>query len=350
MAALPTEEDPRLIPAFSASRVWTGVTTTPGGRVFVSFPSADGPGIQVAEIMPDGAITPYPDAAWNAVRPDHDPAGAFVRVNALRIGPDGHLWIVDAGAPGIGAPTVAGGPRLIVVDVASNQVIRIHDLDSATRDTSYVDDIRFNGGFVYGTDAGAPGLIVVELATGRARRVLDGHPSTVDERPMYADGQVLRDERGTELRINADQLEVSPDGRYLYYQPASGPLSRIETRWLDDPEVPAETLAEQVESGWVGTPTTGGTAIDENGVIYLSDTNRRRILTIAPDRQVRPLIADPRLIWPDAMWIDDQGFLWIPAAQLNRTPGLNGGKMQVSYPVQIYKMHLGVGPAPNDHA
>jgi sugar lactone lactonase YvrE len=175
-------------------------------------------------------------------------------------------------------------------------------------DTSYIDDIRFNGDTVYITDAGAPGLIVLDPATGGARRLLDNHPSTVDSRPMYADGKVLRDPDGNEVRVHADQVEM-----------------------------------------WVDTPATGGTAIDANGVIYLSDTNRRRILTITPDRQIQPFIADPRLIWPDAMWIDNEGFLWIPTAQLNLTPGLNGGELAVNYPVWIYKMRIDAAPAPNDH-
>jgi sugar lactone lactonase YvrE len=274
MASLPTQEDPRLIPVLSADRVWNGVTTSNAGRVFVSFPAADGPGLQVAEAKPDGQLVPYPNAAWNEVRDDHDPAGAFVHVNGLRIGPDGRLWLVDAGAPGIGLPAVAGGARLIVVDLASDEIVQIYDLGPATQETSYIDDVRFNASVGYLTDAGAPGLIVLDLVTGQSRRVLDGHPSTVDHRTMRADGEVLRGQDGSELRIHADQLEVSPDGRQLYFQPASGPLARTETRWLDDPSVQASALANQVET-WLDTPTTGGTTIDAAGTTYLNDVERR---------------------------------------------------------------------------
>lgn len=336
------------MPVLSADRVWTGVTTSEDGRVFVSFPSADGPGLQVAEAMPDGRLIPYPDAGWNQARDDHDPAGAFVCVNALRTGPNGRLWIVDAGAPGIGLPAVAGGARLIAIDLATDTIARSYDLGATRRQTSYLDDVRFNDQTAYLTDAGAPGLIVLDLTTGQARRVLDGHPSTIDRRTMHADGQVLRRQDGSELRVHADQLEVSPDGRYLYFQPASGPLARIETRWLDDPSVPDDTLAERVET-WLDTPTTGGTAIDAAGTIYLSDVEHRQILTIMPDRQVDTLLADPRLIWGDAMWIDSSGNLWIPAAQLNRTPGLAGGAEAVDYPVWIYKLKIDASPPANDH-
>ncbi|GAA4563035.1 L-dopachrome tautomerase-related protein [Micromonospora coerulea] len=343
MAVLPRHEDSRLIPVLSADRVWTGVTTTPDGRMFVTFPSVDRPGLQVAEAMPDGRLVPYPDAGWNRVRDDHDPDGAFVCVNGLRVGPDGRIWIVDAGAPGVGLPAVTGGGRLIVVDPATDVIIRSYDLGPALRELSYLDDVRFNRRTAYLTDAGAPAIVVLDLDSGQAHRVLDNHPSTVDQRTMYADGQVLRGQDGGELRIHADQLEVSPDGRYLYFQPCSGPLARIETRWLDDPSVPAAMLADRVET-WLDTPTTGGTAIDSAGTIYLSDVEQRRILTVSPDRQVETLLADPRLIFADALWIDGSGWLWIPATQLNRTPGLAGGTQSVEYPVWIYKMRIDATP------
>ena len=341
-----TGQDARLVPVYESDRVWNAVTTTADGRVFVGFPGADGlAGPQVAEIGPDGRVTPYPDAGWNA---GAGPATCFVRVNALRVGPDNLLWIVDAGAPAVGARQESGAARLIVVDPRSDEVVQVHHLDPAVREQSYVDDLRFNRGLVYLTDAGAPGLLVLDPGSGDVRRVLDGHPSTVAGRPLRADGRILREPGGAESRVHADQLEVSPDGRYLYYQPACGPLARVETRLLDDPCVPAEKLAERVET-WVDTPSTGGTAIDAAGVIYLGDTDHRRILRITPDRQVETVVADPRLAWPDAMWLDSNGSLWIPAAQMHRTPGFNGGRQEVDYPVWLYRMHVPTGPAFNDH-
>jgi sugar lactone lactonase YvrE len=349
METLPEQQDPRLEPFFESARVINGVTITPDGRVFVSLSGADGPGMQVAEILPCGSLIPYPDATWNARTDGGGPDGAFVGVNALRIGPDGYLWIVDSGTPAIGTPGVPGGARLIVVDTATDSIVRIHDLDDGVRENSYPDDLRFNGDRVYLTDAGMPGLMVLDTSAGTLRRLLDGHPSARDSRPMHADGTVLRTATGEELRVHADQLEVSPDGQYLYYQPASGPLSRIETRWLDDPNISPDLVASHVES-WLETPTTGGTAIDADGRIYLSEPDRRRIITISPDRQVNTLVEDPRLIWSDAMWIDNLGFLWIPASQLNRTAGFSGGnESAVEYPVRIYRMPIDAMPARNDH-
>ena len=284
-AELPTRPNERLVPVFQANRVWNGVTTTRDGRVFVCYPSADGPGVQAEEVRPDGSRRPYPDAAWNrGWKPGQDFTEAFVCVNALRVGPDGrHLWIVDAGAPGPGQPAVPGAGRLVQVDLQTDRVARVYPLDAAVRPTSYVDDLRFHGDQVYVTDVGAPGLIVLSLKTGQARRLLDDHPSTTARRPMYADGGVVQREKdGSERRSHADQLEVSPDGKQLYFMPCPGPMSRIETRWLDDPGIAPGEVARHVEDWW-DAPTSGGTAVDAAGNLYVSDPNQRRILKVTAD-------------------------------------------------------------------
>ena len=348
-ADLPTAQDERLVPVYQAHRVWNGVATTRDGRTFVCYPGADGPGVQAMEIRPDGSHHTFPDAEWNAWKPGGDIAHGFVCVNALRVGPDGNsLYIVDAGSPGSDEPAVPGAGRVFQIDLKTNQVARVYPLTEATKRKSYIDDLRFNGNTAYLTDVGEPGLIVLDLSTGKARRVLDGDPSTTARRPMYADGVVQVDKDGKNRVSHADQLEVSPDGKSLYYLPCPGPLARIETRWLDDASLSATALAGHVEN-WLDTPTCGGTAIDAAGNLYYSDTNAERILKITPDREVTTLVADPRLQWSDAMWIDADGFLWLPVSQQNRTPGFNHGKLEVDYPVWIYKMQIGAKPAPNDH-
>ena len=177
------------------------MTTTRDNRVFVGFPGADRPGVRVEELSASGEGSPFPNAEWNSWKPGADPVSKFVRVNALRIGPDGMLWVVNSGAPGIGEEAVKGAARIIRFDLATNAVSRIYDLSSVAKPKSYVDDIRFNGSRAYITDAGEPALIVLDLETGSARRVLENHPSTIDERPMMADGRVLRKKDGAELRV-----------------------------------------------------------------------------------------------------------------------------------------------------
>jgi sugar lactone lactonase YvrE len=346
-SAVLAQTDP-LVTVLASDTVANGVATTPDGRIFLPFSRIDrSVGPQVVE-WKDNKPRPFPDAAWNDWAAGKDPTRTFVRVNALRIGPEGALWVVDTGAPGLGLPKVPHGPKVVKIDVSSARVLRTYDLDSVTSERSFIDDIRFHGSLGYVTDAGWPGVIIIDLVSGAARRVLDGDLSVTAQRPLSADAHVLRGPDGKPVKIHADQLEVSPDGRFFYYQPASGPMSRIATRYLDDPKLTNAQLAKHVTT-FAKTPSTGGTAIDAQGNIYCSDINRHQILKIAPDGSITTIISDPRLLWVDAMWVDDDGYLFMPAAQLDRMAPFNGGVSKVQYPIYVYKMKIGIKPPSSDH-
>lgn len=337
-------DDPgRLAPVLQSRLIFNGIATTKDGRTFLPFQrQTPGEGIEVGEWV-DGGPKPFPDALWNDFSARGDAAHAFVGVNALRIGPDGQLWIVDKGAPGPGQDVLPGGAKVVVVDLSTGKVSRTIPLDAVTGRKSFVDDIRFNGDRAYLTDAGQPGLIVVDLKTNRMWRALDGDRSVTAERTLMADGKPLVDPQGKPVVIHADQLEVSPDGKTLYFQPCSGPMYRIETRFLDDPDT-ADAERRQHVAFFADTPSTGGTAIDAAGTIYSSDTEHLRILKIAPDGAISTLVASPELDWVDAMWIDDAGNLLMPAAQLNRTPAQNHGVDAVKLPTVVYKLPIGATP------
>ena len=335
---------PPLVPIVASNLVLNGVTQTAGGQLFITYARQDkARGIEVGRLVGTAPL-PFPDAAWNGWAPGRDGHGVFVWANALRIGPDGMLWVVDAGAPGPGKAQVPGGAKVVRLDPKSGAVKTVFPLDGAVKPMSYVDDIRFNGERAYLTDAGKPGgIIVLDLRSGQVRRVLDGDPSAEAQRPQTAEGHALTDAQGQPVGFDADQLEVSPDGRWFYYQPATGPFYRIETRYLDDPAIQAADLHSRVQL-WARTGATGGTAMDAQGVMYASDLDRDAILRITPDGVITTLATDPRLVWVDAMWIDEHGNLLAPAAQLGRTAGLNGGRDAVQYPVVIYALPIGAKP------
>jgi hypothetical protein len=147
-----------LLTALSLDVVCNGVSTTRDGRIFLVLARIDGSdGPRVVEWV-DGKLRPYPDDAWNSWSKGKSADKALVRVNALRIGPEGDLWLVDVGAPGLGNPKLPGGPKLVRIDLATNAVRRVYGLDAATNDRSFIVDVRFNGPVAYVTDAGSPGL------------------------------------------------------------------------------------------------------------------------------------------------------------------------------------------------
>ncbi len=345
-ASVAAADDPRLVPAYRVPMSCNGVATSDAdGRAFVSFSHPEGgQGVKVGAVQPDGSVAAYPDLTWNRFKVGDDPRHTFVSANALRFGPDGLLYVVDTGTQGTGTKPVPGGPKIVVIDTAANRVVRTIPMDGVCHPDSFIDDVRFHGPRAYVTDAGSPGLIVLDLASGTGRRVLDGDPSTTAQRPAYAQGKVLLKMDGTPFQFHADQLEVSPDGRWFYYQPACGRLSRIETRYLDDP---ATTDLPEHVGRFYDTPTTGGTCIDAAGNIYVSDVDHQRVIRLTPDAKASVVIQDPRLIWGDAMWIDKGGDLLIPAAQLNHTAPFAGGIPSVTYPVIVYRLPLGLRPIRN---
>ena len=335
-----------LTPAYQSDTIWNGVTVADNGRTFVCFPHGEGdPGTRIGEIK-NGKAVPYPNQSWNNWKPGADARQKFVRTNALRFGPDGYLWLVDTGTPKSDAAPVPNGPKLLAFDITTNQLVRSIPLDAYVKPTSFVDDVRFHGNTLFITDAGAPALIILNSQTGQGRRILENDTSTTARRPMYGEGKILVKPTGEQVKLHADQHEISPDGRYYYFQSAAGPMYRIETRYLEDASLSSATIAQHVQY-FYNSPTTGGTTIDADGNIYLSDVNQKRILKIAPNGQGTTVLQDERLIWGDALWIDNKGTLWIPAAQLNRTPDFQGGLNTVDFPVYIYKLPLALKPLRN---
>lgn len=321
-------------PIFSSRLAVNGVTTTDEGRVFAVVQPLLPTDPEVVEIR-GGKAFPFPDEKWNAKDDSVQLSQRFLGVNALRVGPDGALWIVDRGSKGVGQAQIPGAARLIRIDLASNTVMRIFDLAKVVTTESFVDDVRFVGSTAYLTDAGDPAIIVIDLKSGGGRRVLERHPSTVASKPLRAEGKPLLDPKGKPVVVHVDQIEVSPDQNWLYFQPCSGGMSRIELRYLNDDLLSADELASHVMF-FADTPSTGGTTIDTLGNIYLSDTDRSRILKISPTGDTSTLIDDTRLAWVDAMWIDRSGALLMPAAQLNRSAGLNHGIDQIQQPISIF--------------
>src|SRR5246127_3112284 len=120
------------------------ITVSKDGRIFMMMVGAPA----LVEWV-NGELRAYPDAGWNdAKAPDH--SHALVRPCSLRIGPDGLLWVLDTGQPGVDH----GGPKFVAFDLETNALVRSYPLDAGAVTGSFYDDFRFNGRNVYFTDIG----------------------------------------------------------------------------------------------------------------------------------------------------------------------------------------------------
>ncbi|KGO46497.1 Major royal jelly-like protein [Penicillium expansum] len=331
------EHDDRLTTAVILETPTTGASTTPEGRAFLKLARVDGTtGSQIVEVIGEigeQKLIPYPDDAWNSW-------------NAT----------TDSDVNSQNKYVSANSSKLISFNLTTNEVQRIYYLGDVTTEDGSLNDVRFNGKYAYFTEYTIGSLIVLDLETGFARMVLRGHRSVVALMPLSSDGQLVRTQStGRFEYIHADQLEVSPDGRYFYYQPGIGYMWRIETKYLNEAlhnDKAADLLPNYVEPFSL-TPSTGGTAIDAKGNIYYSDGDRQEIRVIAPNGTTTLLVRDARLSWVDALWIDTQQRLWMCASQLGHSTRFvqpDNKTNTIVKPIYVYNIETGNNPSPIDHA
>ncbi len=311
----------------------TGVAVSETGRVFVNFPRwSEDAAVSLAELTPDGKLHPYPDDEWNKYRNTMplDPATHFVCVQAETADGKGSLWVIDPAAPDTEF-TVANGPKLVKIDLATNKVSRVYGFgpDVAPR-SSYLNDVRLSpdGKTAYITDSGASGaLVVVDLESGKGRRLLDGDVSTqVDPSvQVTVDGKVLQQPDGRGVQFAADSISLSPDGGTLTWQPLTGKvLYRIATAALADTGLSAADLSKKVEKAADSEPNDG-LWTDSDGHTFFTAVQGSAVETTGADGKRTTLVSDPRLRWPDTFAQGPDGTLYVTNSDITESPRFHGG-------------------------
>ena len=337
----------------------TGVTVSHTGRVFVCYPKwGDDVGFTVGELR-DGEAVAFPDAERNDARSDADPE-RLVSVQSVVVDPADRLWLLDTGSP-MFAPTEHGGPKLVRVDLGTDQVAQtvLFPTDVALP-TTYLNDVRFDlrrgeAGAAFITDSsdqGPNGIIVVDLATGESWRRLHEHPSTKATLPpdlrMVVEGQdfVERSEDGSTspVQMGADGIAISADGSRLFYCPLAGrrwwsvATDALWDRSLDD-EAVAATVRDEGDKGCV----SDGLETDDAGRLYVTDGEHDAIHRRLLDGMWETVVSDPRLLWPDTMSVAD-GWLYVTANQLYRQGKYRAGRDERRRPYVLFRTPVDAGP------
>ncbi len=327
------------IVAASADFPMNGVTVTPEGRVFVSIPQwTDMKSPSVAEIMEDGTIQPYPGTTWNEFDTS-EPMERFMNVNAVHYDGAGSLWAVDYAGPNFG-PSIDGAQKLVRIDLSINEVARVYRFDDdVLPEGARLNDVRVDAkrGIAYLSEFGVGAIIVVDLETGEAFRALDRHHST------RAHPDVVTTFLGTPFRtdfLQVNDIELSADGETLYFQPTGGPiLWQIPTARLVEPADNAALERHVTVAG--KSMTIGGMTRDDADLIYLGSVQDNAVWIMDPESgNTQRLVQDDRLLWPDAMSIGSDGYLYIPAPQLRLLPKLNDGVDRTRGDFTVYRVKL----------
>jgi len=339
----------------------TGVTVSHEGRIFVCYPKwGDDVEYTVAEITSGEAVA-YPSEEYNQPSSNAD-AEALVSVQSVVVDPRDRLWILDTGSP-MFAPTEFGGPKLVCVDLETNEVIKTIPLpQDVAYPTTYLNDVRFDlrrgdEGVAYITDSsdkGANGIIVVDLASGESWRKLSDHPSTkaedmqsflpmVEGRPFLQKGEDGSVKIGSNM--GSDGIAISAEGDRLYYCPlGSRRLYSVETdvlvdRALDDEEVGSRVRFEGDRGG-----ASDGLESDADGYIYSTNYEHNSVQRRREGGQWETVVHDPRLLWPDTLSLATDGYLYITANQLHRQSRYHDGKDLRQKPYALLRVHVDAEP------
>lgn len=329
----------------------TGVTVSHTGRLFVSFPRwGDEVPYTVAEVR-DGECVPFPDPRFNELDRS-DQKSHLVSVQSVIADPLDRLWLLDTGSINFG-PTSYGGPKLVCVDLSSDQVRQkvLFDEDVALP-TTYLNDVRFDlrrgrAGYAFITDSAVGarnGLIVVDLATGRSWRCLDDHPSTkpaTSYLPLIEGRPFLQrpPEGGNEPpAIGSDGIAIGADGARLYYCPFLGrDLYSVSTDVLVDPDLDDSARAATVANEGDKGGGTDGMETDADGRLYVTSYEHNAVLRRHPDGSYETLVTDPRLLFPDTLALATDRHLYMTVNQLHRQPGFWRGDDWRQPPYAVYR-------------
>lgn len=344
----------------------TGVTVSQEGRIFVNFPKwGDEVSFTVGEIRAgEGRVVAYPDEAINQTNPN-DLAAALVSVQSVVVDPVDRLWILDTGSP-LFQPTKYGGPKLVCVDLKTNQVIKkILFPQSVALPTTYLNDIRFDlrigrEGVAYITDSsqnGPNGIIVVDLASGESWRRLNDHPSTksadlqsflpiVEGRAFVVKQQ---DENNGSVKVAAnmgsDGVAISATGELLYYCPlASRKLFSVSTKGLIDRTRDDQYVSQTVRDEGDKGGASDGLESDAEGRIYVTNYEHNSILRRNQDGEWETIVHDPRLLWPDTLSLASNGYLYVTANQLHRQARFHNGQDMRRKPYVLFRIKVDAKP------
>ncbi|WP_213769261.1 L-dopachrome tautomerase-related protein [Caballeronia sp. dw_19] len=301
-----------------------GIGVSQEGRIFASAPAADS-GDRLVEVNAQtGAVTPYPDHAWNTSSTDTE--HEWVVPQAMWVDKADHLWVLDSGRAVLTAASSGAKPKLVEFDLSSNKAIRSYGFDGTVASTDSLNDVRIDlvHGYAYLTNVGNRGsLVALNLKTGRSRQVLVGDRSTfADPRQHLMIGdQAAETNDGKQVAIHADGIALSPDAKWIYYRPLTDHnYWRVPTSALIDVRLTPVQLSRKVQ--YLGSAElTGGLIMDQHGTLYGGDLEHSTIVALDIDpatHKVKSRLfarAPGWLSWADGFAIS-QGYLYIADSHL----------------------------------
>ena len=314
------------------------IAVSPSGRVFFTLHPDGKPPFPFIEIV-HGKPVPW--------KPKGN-APLFQSVLAMRI--DGHnrLWLLDYADYGM------GHPRIVAIDLATDQVIYQYDFPSDVAGfLSMLNDFQVDpaGEKIYIAEASPiirrPAIIVLDIAARASRRLLERHPSVMpQDYILQLPGRDMIIYGIYRLSIGIDSIALDKRGEWLYYGAVNADrLYRVATSYLNDAALSADALAAKVEDFGPKTLSDGMT-IDTADTVYLSDPEHSAVVTLGSDRTLRTLVKDERLRWPDGFSFGPDGYLYLTCSALHYVLFTSSSITRAHAPYQVFRFKPGTAGVP----
>lgn len=310
----------RLTEAVRSPWMANQVALTSNNQLFLGLPryARDKPTPSLAKRDSTGKMVPFPGNHWNEWEPGKDGSNAFVYLNSVHIFSDDTVWCVDQGSLSSGvfpdkySVPSPGAQKLVQLHPETGEILSVVRFSEEILPAgAQMNDLRFHGSLMFITDSGLGGIIIHDLKTGQSQRRLSGKKVTKasDKAPPAMLAHIKAGK--TFHPPNSDMIEITAEGEWLYWAAPTGPLYRVKVAWLLDNELTDEQLEARVEKVYDNN-FSGGCCMDSADNVYFSETVTHNITLFAPSGETRTLIADPRLVRPDGLFISKDRKLYIP--------------------------------------
>jgi Major royal jelly protein len=306
------------------------------GRIFCTYHAEGRPDIKVWELV-DGKPQPFPNEQWQSSKNGDVFLDAIFNI---RIDAKNRLWTLDHGQNGILQP------RLLCFDINTRQLVHQIDIPKEICGVgSYVQDMNIDTACekVYIADLSAfgekPAIVIADIASKKCRKVL------ISDKSMVAGGYKVVNQ-GREMRPvgpffhfhpGVDPIAVDRKNEWLYFGPMSGDwMYRAKTADLNNETLSAEDLSKRVEQ-YAKKPQCDGITMDNANNIYVTSIEDGAIAVIDSARQLRTLVAHPKMRWPDGMSFGPDGYVYVADSDIPDVMMKSKAHMKANAPYYIFK-------------
>jgi sugar lactone lactonase YvrE len=330
-----------------------GIFVTDDNRIFVCLPRHEANVPFTLTELKNGHLVPYPDVPANQFEPSSNPQG-FSSVMSTKMSDKGLLWVLDSGR--VSRTQVPKAAKLVAINVANNKVEKVIPLgDDVILATTFLkdfclDESKGKAGIAVIADSSPQGdnaFIVVDLETGKALRRLHKDPSVRSEPDfvIFVDGQMVRyrisDTNKVDMLAGVSGLALSPDKKTLFYSPmASHSFYSVDFEKLCNADIKDKEVAATIKSLGSKVGASDSMVITAKGDIFITDVENNAIWKRSANGNSVKIATDQRLSWPDRLCLSKDGYLYVTASQLHRSPWYHMNKDLRNRPFQIFRLNL----------